>query len=566
MNADRYFDKHFRRMIVGICLFYLCLQFIYILRLPLVMDEFDGAYDVYRLKTQLPYLDFRPYKTVLGYYLQLPPLLIAGSVWNGLMVIKAEMALINTAMMLLGAFWLGRLFRRSAIVLALLALVAMSTYLERSSALRVDMLTAWAGFTSLLFLLSKKEKWSGFFGGLSFLISQKGICYIAAGNCALLTLFFWSRCQKGPLFRILLFNVSVLVPVALYFAFWGVLGSFWVTGQTTFFSHHDIVFREIYDIRIRYWMQTLIRNPFFYILTLFGLGFSFHRSIAPRSSSLESGPSSDQSLLLLAYGIAILIFGLWYLQPWPYFFVILIPTFSILVASFFNDYLKSTASWKQWFSRPAVIMFIVFGLAYPLTRVIVVLNRDNGYQKHIVQLADALLEENEYYVSGVDVLYDRKEGSTKLRRLNRARRYELKIAGPEYVQGIISELETFAPKFVLTNYRTAQFPDLLKEYIKKNYAQFWGNIHLYAPMVPVEGGQLIIKFDGTYQVEDSETATVIIDGQVFKPDETVFLKSGTHSCNFRAPFRLRLIPENILRIADEKYRAERRFYPDVYTY
>ena len=383
------------------------------------MDEFDGAYDVYRLKTQLPYLNFKPYKTVLGYYVQLPPLLIARDVWNGLMMIKSEMVLINTAMMLLGAFWLRRFFRRSAVVLALLALAAMSTYLERSSALRVDMMTAWAGFISLLFLLSKKEKWSGFFAGLSFLVSQKGICYIAAGNCALLIHFLWSRRHKETLYRLGLFNLSMLVPVALYFTFWGILGSFSMTGQATFLSHHDIIFEKIYDIRFRYWMQTLIRNPFFYIMAMFGLGVLFHRSILRQSSSDESGHSLDQSRILLLYGIAIFVWGLWYRQPWPYFFVSLIPTFFVLVVASFEDYLPNTTSWRHFFSRPAVIMLIVFGLVYPLSRVIVVLGRDNGYQQHMVQLAGALIEDDEYYISGVDVLYDREEANARLRRLNR---------------------------------------------------------------------------------------------------------------------------------------------------
>jgi hypothetical protein len=563
---DTFFNNHFRKIVIGICLSYLCLQFVYVFRLPLVMDEFDGAYDVYRLKTQLPYLNFKPYKTVLGYYVQLPPLLIARDVWNGLMMIKSEMVLINTAMMLLGAFWLGRFFRRSAVVLALLALAAMSTYLERSSALRVDMMTAWAGFISLLFLLSKKGKWSGFFAGISFLISQKGICYIAASNCALLIHFLWSRRQKETLYRLGLFNLSTLVPVALYFAFWGILGSFSMTGQATFLSHHDIIFEKIYDFRFRYWMQTLIRNPFFYIMAMFGLGFLFHRSIFRQSSSHESGHSPDQSRILLLYGIAIFVWGLWYRQPWPYFFVSLMPTFFVLVVAFFEDYLPNATSWRHFFSRPAIIMFIAFGLVYPLSRIIVVLGRDSGYQQHMVQLAGALIEDDEYYISGVDVLYDREEANARLRRLNRTRRQKLQLASPEYMQGIISELETSTPKFVLTNYRTARLPDLLKDYVERNYAPFWGSIYLYAPEIQANGSEVSIKFDGVYQIEVAEEEAITINGQEYKHNNSTFLKSGVYRYHSPRAFRLRLIPENILQMADDKYKAERKFYPDVYAY
>ena len=134
------------------------------------------------------------------------------------------------------------------------------------------------------------------------------------------------------------------------------------------------------------------------------------------------------------------------------------------------------------------------------------------------------------------------------------------------MQGIISELETSTPKFVLTNYRTARFPDLLKDYVERNYAPFWGSIHLYAPEIQANGSELSIKFDGIYQIEVAEEETVTIDDHILKPHETVFLKSGTYGCDYRAPFRLRLIPEDILRMADDKYKAERKFYPDVYAY
>lgn len=530
------------------------------------MDEFDGAFDVYRLKTQIPYKDFKPYKTVLGYYVQLPPLLMTRDGWSGLMMVKSEMALINTAMMLLGAFWLGRIFRRSAVICALLLLTVMSTYLERSSALRVDMMTAWAGFLALLFLLAEKEKWSGFFAGLSFLISQKGIFYIAAGNSALLVHFFWFEREKEMFRRLVLFNLCMLVPIASYFAFWGILTSFTAANQATFFSHHDIVFKKIYDIRLGYWMQTVRRNPIFYIFTFFGLGLLFLRSIGRHSPCEEAGYSFNKPQILWVFGANILTCGLWYRQPWPYFFVILIPTFFVLVVAFFHYYLPKTTSWRQFFSRPLVIVFILLGFIYPLNRLIVVLGRDNGYQRHMVRIGNALLEEGEYYISGVDILYSRKHASVQLRRLGKVRRQNLNLSNPENIQKIISDLEEVTPKFIIANYRTKDLPDSLKEYFQRTFAHFWGSIYLYAPEIQPHRHRLTLKFDGVYRIQAEEGKTITINGQEYKSQQTVFLKSGNHSFNSNRAFRLRLIPENIIGMLDKRFKMERTFFPTVYTY
>jgi hypothetical protein len=143
---------------------------------------------------------------------------------------------------------------------------------------------------------------------------------------------------------------------------------------------------------------------------------------------------------------------------------------------------------------------------------------------------------------------------------------KLKLASPKYMQGIISELETVTPKLVLTNYRTARFPDLLKEYVERNYAPFWGSIHVYAPKIQGNGGELSIKFDGIYQIEVADEEAITINDQEYKHNDSTFLKSGVYRYHSPRAFRLRLIPENILQMADDKYKTERRFYPDVYAY
>ena len=60
-------------LVVGAsCLVYLGIELLYITRVPYNADEVNVAGKIYRLKSEIPYVDFRPYKTVLGFYVQLP--------------------------------------------------------------------------------------------------------------------------------------------------------------------------------------------------------------------------------------------------------------------------------------------------------------------------------------------------------------------------------------------------------------------------------------------------------------------------------------------------------------
>ena len=188
----RFLDKYFHYAMAAACLAYAVIETIYVTGLPLVMDEFQGAAAVHKLTTGIPYRDFMPYKTVLGYYIQLIPFVFPGTVWDKLMYIKWEMVIINTLAIFFAAQMLAKHFHRAAVFLATLLLISMSTFLERSGALRVDMLTAWFGLFSLLFMLDKKMIVSGILVSLSFLVSQKGAYYAISAGLSLTTHFLFA--------------------------------------------------------------------------------------------------------------------------------------------------------------------------------------------------------------------------------------------------------------------------------------------------------------------------------------------------------------------------------------
>ena len=95
-KIDQFLDRRFYWVVAVICVIYAVIEITYVTGLLLVMDEFQGAYAVTRLSDGIPYRDFMPYKTILGYYIQLPALMLPGDTWSKLMYVKTEMTVINT--------------------------------------------------------------------------------------------------------------------------------------------------------------------------------------------------------------------------------------------------------------------------------------------------------------------------------------------------------------------------------------------------------------------------------------------------------------------------------------
>src|SRR5207253_1503906 len=103
---------------------------------------------------------------------QRPLLQFPYSTWTNLLLVKYEMALLTAAVLFLAAWMLRSVFDRRAVLVSLALLLAMSTFLERSAELRVDMLTGLAGLLSFVLLVRGWPAASGLLAGLSFCISQ----------------------------------------------------------------------------------------------------------------------------------------------------------------------------------------------------------------------------------------------------------------------------------------------------------------------------------------------------------------------------------------------------------
>jgi hypothetical protein len=547
------FDRHFRLAVFLLTAVYLLLQAIYIERFPLVMDEFQGAQVVHQLLDKLPYRDVQPYKTVLGYYVQLPALLLGGDVhWHGLMLVKAEMALINAVLLLVAAFALAPLIGRSAVVWGLLLLVPMSTFLERSSALRVDMLTSVFGLASLLLLLRRRPALAGLAVALSFLVSQKGVFFVLAGSAALILWWVFRERTRSALRAVLGYHAVALATLVTYILLWAVPSSVSTVIRATFFSHGDIAFAKMYDIS-HYWLQTLGRNPFFYGLALV--------SLARLAVVCFKRTARQQDQMLFVYGLVVVILCAFHRQPWPYFFVLLIPTLFVLNAAFF----ESLPAFSERTRSVVVVLALAIGVVYPLVvRLPRTLERDSGFQRHMVELLAGGLGEGETYLAGVHVLYDRYQAPPELEWIDKDRLSRLLDPSSQEPQEILRSFETDPPKFVLLNYRIMSLPEPLKGFITGNYRGLWGNILGYAPRVPPGAMSFDLAYAGTYVIEAA--TTLEIDGRALAPGVPTMLEAGRHTLTPASGFALVLLPDNFRSMVNDAYRDRQPMFPDVYDF
>ena len=532
----------------GLSLAYLAIQLAYISRLPLVMDEFDGAQEAWQLLSVTPYKDFRPYKTVLGYYLELPPLLVTSDVWTGLMLTKAWIAVINTAAIFAATVTLASLFTPLAALTGQVLLISVTTFLERSSEIRVDMLTAWAGLASFLLLLNRRWLLAGVMAGVSFLISQKGVYYALAANTAAGAFWLFESRDRRTFRDLIVMNAGSAAVIAVYILLWGIASSPSTVFNATFLSHGDIVLSNMYDLE-EHWARTLGRNPLFYWGALAGI-------VALIVLRWRGQVGASHAMVAVYAGV---VFALcrWHKQPWPYFFVILIPTLMVVHVAVV-EYL---ARYQRW--RPiAAAVILLLGVAFPLWYMPGILERDNGYQQHVIRLASSMLAEGETYLAGNDLIYNRHQSHPALRRLGAPRLQALQQWSPEQLQKVIAELEEARPKFVIDEYRMRGLPEPLRAYLATRFKSLWSSVHGYAPLVDPGQADFDVWFDGDYTVEGD----AVIDGRAVSTGTTIALTRGKHRHESAVPVRLQFKPAGFAAHADPIRKSRRPMFARAYDY
>ncbi|MFZ2314592.1 MAG: hypothetical protein WAW86_02895 [Gammaproteobacteria bacterium] len=359
--------------LAAICSIYFLFEYYFIKYSALSTDEFVFARHILDYTRALPYRDFAPYKTILGYYLLSIPLFFSHGLFAPLFWIKTEITLINVICLGVASYWSLRFFDKRAILLAVLAIISNQLFLIYGSDLRVDMLTSWFCLFSALCILKDQFKLGGALLGIAFLISQKALWYVFAingglGLCWLLGLFLNSPLvipregagskKAGPspnlldpapsrgttkffnLRSLITFNLASALPLVLYVIIWSFVSDFSTVFYNLFYEAYIQAGIDWYvPLYLTCWQAVLAHGP----LLFFIWPLTFISLFGKQDERLP-----NRVFIISVASIALILF-INYKQPFPYNFVFTIPAFFLLISEFITWIIQApTAHEKTW--------------------------------------------------------------------------------------------------------------------------------------------------------------------------------------------------------------------------
>jgi hypothetical protein len=493
------------------------------------VDEFWFAHRIYEFKNALPYRDFSPYKTVLGYYFLLPSMLLGHTALAPLLYTKHFIALLNTLFFAAAAYGLTRFFPKLSIFIALLLLISTAFVLQYSTNIRVDLLAYWLCLFSVLFLLNNQFLWAGITLGIAFLTSQKVLWYIAASDIALGLYWLFSARHKAIFWGAVLFNLALLITVAIYIAIWSWFAGLHTVLYNMFYEAYIMFQLDTYDSTRRlFWGYTLAHNPFVFLLWPVSFITLF---VSPANDTLLG-----KRIFIVVYASVILFCLVPYKQVFPYYMLTTLPAFILLYTAFFSwmiDLLKNKSPvtlhiigkeglWGLIIvycvvflyinitfvlqpiclligffalllgikitsnnhstllaATPAILFLITFflGTIYPLVLLAHTFKESSGrYQQSMVLLTQALLQDGGDYLAGIELIYNKNQPIPGLRHLD--------VPALSY---LYKPTEKLAKAMLASLYHT---PDISIEkaihYLESSSVKFYVNnyrIHILPPKI-----------------------------------------------------------------------------------
>jgi hypothetical protein len=457
------------RLAIGLlCLAYIMFQLVYIPYSVLARDELWFAHHIYQYTQHIPYRDFAPYKTVLGYYLFSMPLYFFHGMVAPLYYIKDEIAILNACAIGGIALWASQWFQPRAIFYTLLIIISSQFFLIYSADLRVDMLASWLCLFSILLLLGNRAALAGMFLALGFLVSQKVLWYFVATNGALVVYGLAARERRKTVRAFLHFNLSLFATVLVYVGFWSCFSSVSTVLHGVFYEAYTQSKITFYAAGYHtFWEAILQAGPLLVLLWPLTL-------LSLQDVKLRANPQSPR-VFMVTYGLLAILVMMTYQQLFPYNIVFFVPAFFVLYAEFFTwllslfnqphdtpavalsvrqlfwffslyiFYIVSVvmsfslpiaylaiivipvtlwirlANKKSWhFALPLILVITVFltGVFLPLVRMSVYVYALNGqYQRDMILLTNELLHGQEEYVAGVPLLYNKDQTVAGLKNL-----------------------------------------------------------------------------------------------------------------------------------------------------
>ena len=461
-------QKYAAMLFALISLCYIVYEFFFNSYTMITVDEFWFAHRTYQYKSGLPYKDFSPYKTVLGYYLLLVPMLFSHGILQTLIAIKNAVAIFNAFILLIASLWLTRMFKTQAVIASLVLIMLSDIVLSFSTNIRVDLIAYWFCLFSMLSLLNKRYLIAGIFMGLGFCTSQKAIWYLFACNMALFFTPLLTRKKISQSFLSLFeLNASTILVIMIYIISWSFTTNTHAVIHNIFSDASAMYQLNWYDhARYQFWKLTLALNPVLFLLsplTLLSLCITH-----------ENDTRYELRVFATLCASTILCCLIPYKQPFPYYMQVTIPAFIVLYAAFFDWLLqlKNASDFHLLLPKPlfmiALILYVdmycftlfffdlprayllfltapvafVLLIYYPRSKnaksivtallpatiicmmfyaLILIANKTvnlNGrYQKYNIELMQTLLKDHTDYVAGIELLYNQNQPIAGMRHL-----------------------------------------------------------------------------------------------------------------------------------------------------
>lgn len=611
MSADSKL-RTFGGLILLLCLAYFLFELGYISYAKFSLDDFWLSYHTYQYKLALPYRDFSPYKTVLGYYFYLPPLILFDGVISPIIYTKLWIVLINVFFLAVAAKWLKIFFSPRAVITTLMLIISMQIFLCFSVDVRVDLLAYWFCLFSILFLFEEKYVWAGLSIGLGFIICQKAIWYFIATNCGLFCQWFVEKRNWKTVKEIFLFNYYALLIVGTYIVFWSFLADLKTVLHSVFYEPYIISTVTWYDAYSYYlWRIVIDNNPALVLLWPIAYLGLFIMPIKNR-------------LFILVYSTVILFFIIHCRHPFAYYFLSAIPILFIVYSAFFTEIYKGfkpnnkskklivvvailyllsllflslrfalpnsylivvlipislaisysidlNRQWQCFFNKLIKFSFLLTGIIFPLLQLGSSLPGMSGrYQKSMVHLMNDLLASGETYIAGAPFLFHIKQSVPGLvhivgpsltylehptKELARVMQLDSLYFSPATTQQLISMIKKKPVKFYVDNNRFHFLPSSIHDYLAGQYQHFWGSIFLYAPTIEAGQQKISLKFTGLYKVEAAKDALIVLNKQKLVANKIIVLRAKQYDSHSNQGYRLKLMPPPLKTSLEPQFKA-----------
>ena len=540
--------------VILLCLSYFGIELFFNAYTSITLDEFWFAEHAYQFKNHLPYRDFAPYKTILGYYLLLIPLpATSPDILKPLIDIKNFIALLNTLCMGIAAFGLRKFFKPAAILFAMSIILFAEFFITYSTNIRVDIFAYWLCLFAVLLIFEERWMLAGILLALAFLTSQKALWYIFATNCSLGMYWLITSRQYNLIKKIILLNISLILIVISYLIFWSLMADPKTVINSVFGEAYIMATLDWYShLRLFFWSIIVTNNPFPFLFWPFTLVSLF---ILPAND-----PEYSKRIFIVTYAFVIMLSILFYKQVFPYYMIATLPAFFLLYAAL-ASWLIALLKEKTADLQLIIFAMLLLGVLYPLIRVALILPAKNGaYQEATIALTNHLLAEGGDYVAGIPLIYNKQQPTPGMKQLmmpaidylyhptEKLRQVMLPSLSetPDITQEkIIDALQKSTVKIVVNNYRIHLLPPKIKNYLTSQYEHLWGSVYLYAPEILPNSKSIALKFSGKYRVESSFNYFIKIDGKKISPNAIVVLSAGIHSSKSNSAYRLKLMSDKI---------------------